>query len=521
MRVNLPVTQVDFPVPSNVTLMSATDTRGVITYANEAFIQVSGFEREELLGQHHNMVRHPDMPSEAFLDMWATLKAGESWSALVKNRRKNGDHYWVRANATPVIRGGQLVGYLSVRTAPEEAEVAATEELYRRFREGDARGLAFRKGVVIRKGLRGWRSWSAALSLRWRVRLAMTVALLGMLLVGSLGMSGQQLLWPALAAATGLLVAYALITVQLVKPMDDVLLHAKALAGGQGHPQAVSGRVDEIGMSMRAVHQAGLNLRSLLEDVVQRSDVVHHGSAEIAAGNVDLSNRVESQASALEQAAASMGQFAAAVGNNASHAREATELSRAATEAVSKGRVAVGQVVETMHQIEASSRQISDIISVIDSIAFRTNILALNAAVEAARAGEQGRGFAVVASEVRQLAKRSAEAAGEIKILISSSNRRVEQGTRQVDAAGQGMQAVVNSIERVSERIAEISAASTEQILGVNQVSDAVKMLDRVTQENAALVEETAAAAAGLRNQADRLVSAVHAFNGTVSALSH
>lgn len=517
MRLNLPVTQRDFTFADDMTLMSATDTQGRITYANEAFVQVSGFEREELLGRAHNLVRHPDMPPEAFEDMWATLTAGDSWTALVKNRRKDGDHYWVRANATPVIRDQRLVGFLSVRTRPSEEEIRSAEALYRRFREGNAKGLAFRKGLIIRTGWASALTWLPRLSLQWRLRLALAAgALVFLLLSLMLGLDAKALTLAGLASGLGLLLSYGLIKQQVTRPLATILSHAKAVASGQAGPQQALARIDEIGMLMRAVNQAGLNLRALMDDIDHRSDVVNRGSSEIASGNLSLSDRSESQASALQQTAASMDQFASTVANNANHAREANELAKQASIAVSQGGAAVAQVVETMQRIQGASRQIGEIISVIDSIAFQTNILALNAAVEAARAGEQGRGFAVVAAEVRQLAKRSAEAAGEIKTLIANSNDTVEQGTRQVDVAGEGMKAVVQSIQRVGERIAEISVASAEQAQGVAQVNEAVALLDRATQENAALVEQNAGAAAGLKAQADQLVEAVNAFKGAL-----
>jgi len=242
------------------------------------------------------------------------------------------------------------------------------------------------------------------------------------------------------------------------------------------------------------------------------SESVATASAEIAQGNNDLSARTEQQASALEETAASMEQLASAVQQNADNARQANQLAHNASTVAEQGGEVVGQVVETMKGINDSSRKIADIISVIDGIAFQTNILALNAAVEAARAGEQGRGFAVVASEVRSLAGRSADAAKEIKTLINASVLRVEQGTALVDRAGATMAEVVTSIKRVTDIMGEISSASTEQASGVAQVGEAVTQMDQVTQQNAALVEEMAAAASSLKSQANELVQSVAVF---------
>jgi len=254
------------------------------------------------------------------------------------------------------------------------------------------------------------------------------------------------------------------------------------------------------------------SLAKVVTHVRQNSDSVATASAEIAQGNQDLSARTESQASALEQTAASMEQLSSQVRQNADNAAQANQLAQSASTVAVQGGEVVGQVVDTMKGINEASRKISDIISVIDGIAFQTNILALNAAVEAARAGEQGRGFAVVASEVRSLAGRSAEAAKEIKALIDTSVQRVEAGSTLVDQAGSTMQEVVASIRRVTDIVGEISSASQEQSQGVEQVGEAVTQMDQVTQQNAALVEEMAAAAASLKSQAQDLVQTVAVF---------
>jgi methyl-accepting chemotaxis protein len=254
------------------------------------------------------------------------------------------------------------------------------------------------------------------------------------------------------------------------------------------------------------------SLSGVVSTVRQGSEAVAAASAQIAQGNNDLSARTEQQASALQQTAASMEELGSAVKQNADSSRQADQLATSASKVAVRGGEVVAQVVNTMTGINEASRKISDIISVIDGIAFQTNILALNAAVEAARAGEQGRGFAVVASEVRSLAGRSADAAKEIKTLINASVERVEQGTVLVGQAGSTMTEVVSSIKRVTDMMGEISAASNEQSMGVAQIGEAVSQMDQTTQQNAALVEEMAAAAGSLKSQAQELVSTVAIF---------
>jgi methyl-accepting chemotaxis protein len=313
-----------------------------------------------------------------------------------------------------------------------------------------------------------------------------------------------------LAAFFALAVAFVR---SITEPVAEAVALAKAAANGDMTAQVQVRGNNELNQLMQAMQGMQRQLSQVVRQVRQGAEGVATASAEIAMGNNDLSSRTESQASALEETASSMEQLSAAVKQNADSARQANQLAMNASTVAIRGGEVVGQVVDTMKGINESSRKISDIISVIDGIAFQTNILALNAAVEAARAGEQGRGFAVVASEVRSLAGRSADAAKEIKSLINASVERVEHGTALVDQAGTTMAEVVTSIRRATDLMGEISAASNEQSLGVSQVGEAVTQMDQVTQQNAALVEEMAAAAGSLKSQAQELVQVVAMFN--------
>lgn len=510
MRSNLPVTQREYLLPTERNLVSTTDLKGRILHCNAAFVEVSGYSRAELLGQPHNLIRHPDMPEEAFRDMWVTIGSGQPWSGLVKNRRKDGDHYWVRANVTPLVEDGKPVAYLSVRSRANRTEIDAAEALYAVMRDEQRSGRlvhVLRSGQVQR---RNWRGHLGALfdSLPWIGQAA------GYAGVGALGLllAGQDA-WLAagavsLAAGAGATLARR----RLRKGLDHIERYANQLAAGDLSRQIEPGgsgasRGLEVSLSQLAV-----NVRSLVSDTRAELDHMSHVSREIAQGNHDLARRTESQAASLQQAAASMEQITGTVRQSTDTTHLASGVAAELSNVSRRSAHVVHSVTETMGGITRSSQKIGDIIQVIDSIAFQTNILALNAAVESARAGVHGRGFAVVAGEVRALAQRSSTAAREIKQLITASTEEVQTAERQTESARTSIDTTLKSVESFATMIDDIDRGAREQLQGISEMHEVIQQMDGFTQQNAALVEQLAGSAQKMLAQSEEVNAALRVF---------
>ncbi len=517
MRRNLPVTQQEYVYPEGATLVSMTDLRGRITYCNPAFVEVSGYEFDELVGQPHNLIRHPDMPSEAFRDMWETIRSGRPWTAMVKNRCKNGDHYWVNANVTPILKDGKPAGFMSVRTRPTRAQVAEADALHARMREEAAAGsrrTTLEHGRVRTNTLFGrLGNWFEVSVTKLMVSAAVVPALLTATVADLLPESGVAgdltVLGVAISAAA---LAAWLAHRHGIRPLQEVVGQANAIAAGDLTQRISVDRDDEIGEVQRAINQLNVNLQAMVGDVRRGVETVSAASSQISAGNSDLSSRTQSQAANVEETAATIEQISSAVTGSAEAARNVASISRDATRQSGHSGASMDELVAQMRTISESSNQITRIIEVIDSIAFQTNILALNAAVEAARAGEEGRGFAVVANEVRSLAQRTIDASAQIKEIIEDSGGKIRHGSEMARLAGESLRETLESVQSLNGLISQISDGAGEQADGVNQVNMAVNQLDRITQQNAAMVEELAAAAESLQQQASVMASSVRIF---------
>ena len=517
MRTNLPVTNREYMLADDETIVSKTDLQGNITYVNDDFIRVSGFSESELIGAPQNIVRHPDMPVEAFADFWATVKSGKAWTGLVKNRCKNGDHYWVEATAAPLIQNGQTVGYTSIRVKPSRDKVNAAEAAYRAIKNGD-KSIRIYQGAAIKNV--SVRKLNPFANLRLGSKIAAFVGVLVALMIAFaiLSLTGAVKDYPiALSVLAIFGVAYAILVgfniyQSIISPILELKDAIETMSSGDLSATIVSRGNNELTDLTEALRVLQTNIKLLIGQIKQSTGHVTEGANEIAQGSIDLSSRTETQASSLEETASSMEELTSTVKQNADNSREASHLVVSAADTAERGGIAVANVVTTMGAIKTSSSKIVDIIGVIDGIAFQTNILALNAAVEAARAGEQGRGFAVVASEVRNLAQRSANAAKEIKVLINDSVAQVDVGAKLVNEAGSTMGEIVSGVKRAAEIMHEITAASQEQSAGIGQINQAVAQMDNMTQQNAGLVEEASAAAETLKNQAQNLNELVNSF---------
>lgn len=504
MRINEPVTQRDMEMDHHTEIISTTNLKGALLSANDDFIRMSGFSWEELDGKNHNIIRHPDMPPEAYANLWETLKAEKPWMGIVKNRHKCGDHYWVDAFASPQYENGKLVGYQSVRVKARQEWIDRAEVLYASIMSKKSESDK-RRSVLSKIQLTHF-------SMSFTTKVGLAVSSIFVMLLAGMAVAGQ-IAW--ISALIGGLAGGAfgyLTVVMMLAGLRKIATQSEEIASDPLTRYIYTGRTDEIGQIEYALIFMNAKLRTIIGRIKESSSALETVSTEIANGNLDLSVRTESQASSLEQTASSMEEITSMVQQNAESARRANLLVRETQQKAEKSDAVASNTIRAMSEINQSSKEIADIINVIDSIAFQTNLLALNAAVEAARAGEQGRGFAVVANEVRNLAGRSAESAKQIKNLINDSVTKVENGSKLVNESGEALKSIMGSVNKVSKIVSEISESCQEQANGIEQINQVVSQIDETTQQNAALVEESAAVSTTMKQKVKQLSTLVYLF---------
>ncbi|MFT3857617.1 MAG: methyl-accepting chemotaxis protein [Aquabacterium sp.] len=513
MRKNLPVTQREYVFDASQTLLSTTDTKGRIQYANQAFLDVAGFSRQELYGQPHNVVRHPDMPSAAFDDLWRTVQSGATWSGLVKNRRSDGDHYWVRANVTPIREHGQVVGYLSVRTRADEQEVRAIEPIYHAMSAQAGCAWALSRGHLVRKRL----PWGVLRGATFSVQARMLAGLGAVGLTAGLGMvphwmGAAPTVWPLVALLVVGTLVWQMWRLSVLQPLGTLVTQAQLLASGQRPEPLFRRRGDEVGALMRGLEQSGLNLVALGHDVHEQIRAVHESVTSMQDASLDLYGCNGESTEQLTRTAAALEELSCTISSNHDAVDALARLADEAHTASEEGKSMMARTGDTMESIAHSGQRVTEISSMIDGIAFQTNILALNAAVEAARAGEHGRGFAVVASEVRALSLKSGQAANEIKALVEASRERVQAGVAVVAQARQAMDGITQMVGTLTGLMQEIRGATQQQGIGMERVSEAIHELQRLTQRNGELVESSAAVTMRLHEEASRLDEAASVY---------
>ena len=520
MKINLPVNEIETLLPEGEFIYSRTDLKGVIAEANEIFANISGFTVEEMVGKSHNIVRHPDMPPEAFADLWQDVKEGRPWRGVVKNRRKDGGFYWVVANVSPVRENGQVVGYQSVRERPSREEIAAAEAAYRRIRAGDKSIRVEHGRVVARRPALA----DALASLRAQLILAGLAGLLPALLL--LGQSGGL----AVPAAAGMGVAtacglYALFFLAGYAPrlMRDLEATSgwleQLLRSGDLRTRFIPARRDIAGAIGRKADTFVSSAQAMLQGVSDIAGQVGRATGNVEAGmrNVESSAHAQNEATssaaaAIEEVTVSIGEVAANAQQTRTTAEEASLASRNGAGVTLNARDAIRSLAETVgrsagrvESLDKRSEEISRITGVIREIADQTNLLALNAAIEAARAGEQGRGFAVVADEVRKLAERTGNATQEISAMIESIRsetaqavsgmragaEQVAEGVGLVDRVAESLNEINGEMARTSHMVADISHASSEQQAAMTQLAQNVEQVAVMTEQNVAVVMRT------------------------------